>query len=188
MLAFQLDDNDRQSAPPDNVSRPAAGTAASPALNRAALSSAQPAPSVSAAKPVPAATKVAQAIDASKRDWSGLIQQLGLRGLTGQFAGHCAVQSWNDKQLILALDPQHQSLQGSSAESRLISALQDALKGLKIEIVVGDAALQTPQHMKQQKAQQKQDSAEDAINQNAYVQEMQDRFGAEVIPESVKPV
>lgn len=138
------------------------------------------------AVPKPPAEAVAT-VDKNNRDWPTVIQQLGLGGLTGQFAGHCAVKSWDNGKLILTLDPQHKSLQGSRAEQMLIKALADNFDGLNAEIIVESLAGATPQQLQAQHQQDKQASAVEDIRHNPYVQAMQQTFDAQVVEESIKP-
>jgi len=147
------------------------------------------------AKPAPQSKPASQSktesvvtVDKNNRDWPSVIQQLGLGGLTGQFAGHCAVKSWDDGKLILTLDPQHKSLQGSRAEQMLIKALAENFDGLKAEIIVESLAAATPQQLEAQHKQDKQASAVEDIKHNPYVQAMQKTFDAQVVEESIKPV
>ena len=124
----------------------------------------------------------------NSRDWLEIIQQLKLGGLTGQFAGHCAIKSWDENKLVLNLDPQHQSLQGSRAENMLCKSLSDAYNGLRVEIVVEALSAETPQQIKESQLQQKQSNAVEDIHADPYVQAMQKKFDAQVINESIKPL
>jgi len=143
------------------------------------------APSKPVAKPM---TAPVVSVDKNNRDWPTVIQQLGLGGLTGQFAGHCAVKSWGNDKLVLTLDPQHKSLQGSRAEQMLIKALADNFDGLKAEIIVESLTAATPQQLQARHQQDKQASAVEDVKHNPYVQAMQETFEAQVVEESIKPV
>lgn len=148
----------------------------------------QPVNKSASAKPAPKPTAAAAVtVDKNNRDWPTVIQQLGLGGLTGQFAGHCAVKSWENDKLILTLDPQHKSLQGSRAEQMLIKALAESFDGLKTEIIVESLAGATPQQLEAQHLQDKQESAVEDVKHNPYVQAMQRTFEAKVVEESIKP-
>ena len=126
--------------------------------------------------------------DPASKSWSEILGQLGLGGLTGQYAGHCAVKSWTKNQLQLALDPQHASLKDSRAEKMLCKSLEEAFPGLKVKIEIEASSNATPQQQKELKQQEKQSSAEQAIMQDPYVQAFQNKFDAEVVKESIKPV
>ena len=126
--------------------------------------------------------------DPASKSWSEILGQLGLGGLTGQYAGHCAVKSWTENQLQLALDPQHASLKDSRAEKMLCKSLEEAFPGLKVKIEIEASSNATPQQQKELKQQEKQSSAEQAIMQDPYVQAFQNKFDAEVVKESIKPV
>ena len=126
--------------------------------------------------------------DPASQNWSDIIRQLGLGGLTGQFAGHCVVKSWTDNQLQLALDPQHASLKDSRAEKMLCKSLQEAFPGLSVKVLIEESAEATPQQERELNQQARQTSAENEILEDPYVQAFQKKFDAEVITESIKPV
>ena len=88
----------------------------------------------------------------------------------------------------LALDPQHASLKDSRAEKMLCKSLEEAFPGLKVKIEIEASSNATPQQQKELKQQEKQSSAEQAIMQDPYVQAFQNKFDAEVVKESIKPV
>ncbi|MEJ2213617.1 MAG: DNA polymerase III subunit gamma/tau C-terminal domain-containing protein, partial [Gammaproteobacteria bacterium] len=140
-------------------------------------------------KQAPPAVKETPVInDPASKSWSEILGQLGLGGLTGQFAGHCAVKSWTENQLQLALDPLHASLKDSLAEKMLCKSLEEAFPSLKVKIEIEASSNATPQQQKELKQQEKQSSAEQAIMQDPYVQAFQNKFDAEVVKESIKPV
>jgi len=139
-------------------------------------------------------TAAAKKVDATpsapitSRDWTTVVSELKLGGLSGQFAGHCAVKSWDDKKLVLMLNPKHQSLKDSRAETMLVKTLEDAFKDTKIEILVGESEKKTPEQVREQHVKQKQSKAVDDIAADPYVEAMKQKFDAEVIKESIKPI
>jgi len=148
----------------------------------------QPVVKTAPAKSAPrSSAEPANAVDKNNRDWPTVIQQLGLGGLSGQYAGHCAVKSWDNGKLVLTLDPQHKSLQGSRAEQMLIKTLADNFDGLQVEIIVESLAGVTPQQLETQQKKNKQASAVEDIKHNPYVEAMQQTFDARVVDESIKP-
>ncbi len=182
MLAFSPNDIEFDSQP---VSKPMSKPISKPVQPKADV---KPAPAKPAPQPTASQTAPAVAVDKNNRDWPSVIQQLGLGGLTGQFAGHCAVKSWDNGKLVLALDPQHRSLQGSRAEKMLIKSLADNFDGLRTEIIVESPAGETPQQLQARQQQDKQASAVNDIRNNPYVQAMQKTFDAQVVEESIKPI
>ncbi len=141
-----------------------------------------------AASPVNPQNNVASTVASGSRDWPVVIQQLKLGGLTGQFAGHCAVKSWDDSKLVLTLDPQHHSLQGSRAEEMLRKSLTSAYPNLRVEILLEKLAGETPQQIREQQQKDRQTGAVEDINNDPYVQAMQKKFDGEVVKGSIKPV
>ena len=179
MLAFTPDKTvtaSRDTAAPAKKSAPAkqAGSAAGAATAKTQNAVAESKPVLTPA--------------AAGQDWLNIIQQLKLGGLTGQFAGHCAIKSWENNKLVLNLDPQHQSLQGSRAEEMLRKALISAFKDLRVEIVVEELVSETPQQIREAQQQDRQSSAVEDIYADPYVQAMQTKFDAQVVKESIKPV
>ncbi len=188
MLAFQLD-NDAGGSDQTRRPKPSARPGASPPPARKPQATPQHNSAVPAAEqPATAPAGAPPPADINSRDWPDVIARLNLKGLTGQFAGHCAVQSWDDTRLVLALDPQQLALRSSTAESKLCKILSETFSGVKVEIVLGASADDTPQQLRELQKQQKQSSAVDDIHNDPYVHEMQQRFGAEVVDESIKPV
>ena len=165
--------------------KPESKTESKPTSNSEQQPAVKSAPAKPVAKPT---TAPVVSVDKNNRDWPTVIQQLGLGGLTGQFAGHCAVKSWDNDKLVLTLDPQHKSLQGSRAEQMLIKALADNFDGLKAEIIVESLTAATPQQLQAKHQQDKQASAVEDIKHNPYVQAMQETFEAQIVEESIKPV
>ena len=182
LVAFAPDDGAGYQSQPANAQPAVAGKTAAP------KATGQHSEKPQALKSQPAQSQPSESQTVIKGDWVSVIEQLKLGGLTRQFAGHCAVKSWDDKKLVLILDPQHQSLQGSRAETILIDSLKKAFDGLIVDIVAEAAEAQTPDQLRKQEVKQKQNSAEGAITDDGYVQAMQQKFDAQVISDSIKPL
>jgi DNA polymerase III subunit gamma/tau len=186
LLAFKPDDAESSEETEKTAAKisPRPRAKSSPEVKK--VSSSETETQVKQAPPAVKATPVIN--DPASKSWSEILGQLGLGGLTGQFAGHCAVKSWTENQLQLALDPQHASLKDSRAEKMLCKSLEEAFPGLKVKIEIEASSNATPQQQKELKQQEKQSSAEQAIMQDPYVQAFQNKFDAEVVKESIKPV
>jgi len=99
------------------------------------------------APPVPTATLVESGPVrlASNEDWHTLVGQLGLRGLTGQLASNCELESWDGRILRLCLDAGCANLRVASTEERFIKALQGPLgMQARVELRVARAGSETP--------------------------------------------
>ncbi len=70
--------------------------------------------------------------------------------------------------------------------------LQEALSNylgekIKLEISVGEATTESPAQTAARNVAEKQQAAEQSIEQDPMVQALKDNFGAEIVPNSVRP-
>lgn len=193
MLAFKPDSNSGgQKRSASSTQTPATQTRAAPAGAGPRSDSARPASAAASTDKAPATAKAERPVApggqvAAGSDWTTVVADLNLGGMSAQFAGHCAVKSWQDNHLILTLDPMHQQLKGSMAEDRLCQALSQRFDKLRIEIVVEKPLSCTPEQQRARQLEQKHSDAVDEIHADAFVQAVQKTFDAEVIQESIKP-
>ncbi len=121
-------------------------------------------------------------------DWHALSERLDLGGIARQLANHCEFHAWDGKTLGLRLDPASEHLRVGSAEKRLLHALEAQLgTPLRVQISVGEIAGETPAQRQVRLRSKRQQAAEAAIQEDPVVQELEDQFAAEVIPDSVRP-
>ena len=125
-------------------------------------------------------------------DWTSLVTQLNLQGITGQLASHCLFESWDGKMLKLRLDPTAQSMHRSGSEERLLQALQAVLgEGIILDIAVGSAEprqSETPAQFQARAKAERQQQAEQSFAEDPMTQALEQSFGAKVVPHSVTPV
>ena len=190
MLAFRLDEGGAATsgggAPRARASRSAAG-ASSPADAEAAGPAAAPARSAAAAVSgaVPEQTGVSGSPES--RNWSRLVRGLGLKGLSLQFAMHCAVEREQDGTLILGLDPQYQHLKQDARQAELVGALQ--AHGVAQQVVIKlDKVGTTPAELADQARRDRQARAEQSIENDPVVIALKREFDASVRPGSVRPL
>lgn len=141
----------------------------------------------SAAQSTEAATSVGQKPAA---DWRQVVESLGLGGLVKQLAVNCTVKHHDGNNIVLQIAGGHSNLINPKAKLRLQQALGeyfDIEAHLDIE-VVSQTETESPAQTVQREALQRQDQAEQAINEDSFVQSLKDNFNAEVVPGSVKPV
>ena len=89
------------------------------------------------------------------------------------------------------MDSAHHSLLTPRAQQRLQKALADYLdRDIRLEIQVGDAPakVETPARAVVREQNERQQQAEQSIEQDSFVQAMKETFNAEIVPGSVKPV
>src|SRR5258706_1997936 len=156
-------------ASPGGAQKPvgAPATAATPAATPAAL-------------PVPEAP--------SSVEWSALVAALELDGPTRMLALNCALLARSAGLIRLTLDPRNAAAHTRAREQRLAQALSRLLgETVRVEIVTGGTVVQTPAQAEDRAAQEALAAARAALAADPTVQALQQRFGATVNSESVRP-
>jgi DNA polymerase-3 subunit gamma/tau len=122
------------------------------------------------------------------QDWQALLRDSGLQGIARQLANHCVPESWDGATLRLALDPAGEGVRAAVAEQRLIQAIRDRLgAAVRVEIQVRRAQAETPAQRDQREQEGRQAAAQDSIRDDALVRGLQERFGASLVADSVRP-
>ena len=145
---------------------------------------------VASAPSVPVAPRVAPAQSGSL-DWNTLLTQLNLQGMARELAKHSVLASFADGRLVLHLAPQQKHLQTNKlAVDKLQSALSEYFaQPVKLLVELGSTdAVATPAAVEQEVKRTRQQQAEEAIRQDAFVREAQTMLGAQIIENSIKPV
>jgi len=154
------------------------------------------APSVSrlvAAEPAPARppASVHSTASTADLDWNALLSQLNLQGMARELAKNSVLASFSEGRVVLNLAPQHKHLQSNKiAQDKLQAALSDYfVKPIRLSVELGAAKdVATPAAVEQHEKQTRQQQAEEAIKQDAFVREAQAQLGAQVIESSIRPV
>lgn len=103
-------------------------------------------------------------------------------------AQHCLLDSITDDQITLLLDESGVSLQGNSAEAQLEKALASYLgRALKLRIQTTQLQEETPEKRQVRRVAEKQAAAEEAIRNDSFVRQLQETFGATIVPGSIHP-
>ena len=131
------------------------------------------------------------AAPAASGDWREMIESLAISGMVKQLAVNCVLNELAGNRVALTLDSAHHSLLTPRAQQRLQQALADYLdRDIHLEIQVGDtpAKVETPAKAVAREQDERQQQAEQSIEQDSFVQAMKETFNAEIVPGSVKPV
>ncbi|MDP2760076.1 MAG: DNA polymerase III subunit gamma/tau [Sideroxyarcus sp.] len=161
------------------VSRTASVTAA-PTQQMAA----KPAP----ARQVPSPSTPAISVDL---DWHALLSQLNVQGMALQLAKNSVLVSFAEGRLVLKLSPRHKQLQGNKlAQDKLQAALAEYFaRPIKLAVELGVTVdVATPAAVEQHAKETRQQQAEAAIRQDAFVREAQALLGAQLIEGSIRPI
>ncbi len=161
--------------------RPAgAGTEPEPAR------AARPAPRAVA----PAAPAGGGAAAAGSATWSEVLAALELTGAARQLAHHCVFIGRQGAQVRLALDPRNQLLRTPALEDKLAQALSRYYgEAVRLEFQpLSGAGTETPAQAQRRASDEELASARRAFEDDAAVKGLRERFGATVLPDTVRPV
>ena len=172
-----------QQAAPAAVSPP---PAAAPVAPKPEPASPKPEPAAKPEAPVAAAESKPPA---QSNSWSEILKHLGLTGMTKMFAHHCTLQNVEGGVVLLALSQRHDSLKNDSVTQKLEKALGKFYnEDIKVKILLTDEDMDSPAAREKRANEQRQLEAEASIASDPVVDELKEKFGAEVVPGSVKPV
>ena len=121
-------------------------------------------------------------------DWSTLIAALDLDGPTRMLALHCTLAARQPGVIRLTLDARHAVARTSGREEKLAQALSRHLgEKLRIEIEAGEVAVETPAQADERATAETLSAARAALANDSTAMALQQRFGATINPESVRP-
>lgn len=122
-------------------------------------------------------------------DWPSVLRQLGLRGVAYALASNLSLKSRRPGEICLVLEAQHAQIRTKNAEARLQQALASYFsEDLRLRIDVESHAAETPAQRQSRSQAKKQQVAEQAIDNDDLIQGLKERFGAKIVPGSVRPV
>jgi DNA polymerase III subunit gamma/tau len=201
MLAFRPSDEAAPAAasggrPAQAQPQRAPSTSSAPA----SLYAPQPQPQRSAPQPVaapypqpprePSASVQRVADTGDLPDWETLIQRADLRGPLGQLAQNSALHGRDGNTLILALQPSHMHLAVEPIVGQIADRLSDVVgQPVKLRFVSdSQGATHTPAARAAVARNEAQSAAEASIEGDPLVQALKREFGANVVPQSIKPI
>ena len=121
-------------------------------------------------------------------DWRSLVEQLKLGGLARQLAQNCELTQYDGQAMHLRVAQAQKHLLENNYQEKLRAALKAHFgKHLQLHFDVGDAANTPAGKINEEKAS-RQLQAESAIQNDSFVRELVDSFGAQIITSSIKPI
>ncbi|MBK1690761.1 DNA polymerase III subunit gamma/tau [Ectothiorhodospira mobilis] len=121
-------------------------------------------------------------------DWDHLAGRLGLTGLAGELARHCALMDRQAGELVLGLDAAHGHLNTERSREKLEAAVRSVLgEAMRVRIQVGETQGETPAARQARHQAERQQAAERAIREDPVVRGVMETFDAELVPGSVRP-
>ena len=120
-------------------------------------------------------------------NWRGLLDQLKL-GLARNLALNSALLSYDENAMRFAIQDKDKGLLSPMYQDKLSSALQQYFgRKIRLEFSV-EGSVNTPAKEVAQEKAVAQAGAENAIDQDSFVQALINDFGASIIPNSIKPI
>ena len=125
-------------------------------------------------------------------DWRGLIEQNLKLGLARALAQNCELLRYDANSITLRVAENNKHLAAASYQTKLSEAIE-VYFGRKIKLIVeisGEAQteINTPAKQVAVEKANVQSSAEAAIMNDGFVQDLINQFGATIIPNSIKPI
>lgn len=120
-------------------------------------------------------------------DWRALLEQLKL-GLARNLALNSALISYDENIMRFAIQDKDKALLNPMYKDKLETALQQHFsRKIQLEFTI-EGQVNTPAKQVAQEKAESQSSAEEAIYSDQFVQALIQDFGAEIVPNSIKPL
>jgi DNA polymerase-3 subunit gamma/tau len=121
--------------------------------------------------------------------WAAIVNALDLGGAARQLASHCVLIARAGAVVRLALDPHNQQLRTPAQEEKLAQALARHFgQPVRLEFQQTGGGGESPALLAQRASQQELAIARRAFEADPGVQGLRERFGATVLPDTVRPV
>lgn len=121
-------------------------------------------------------------------NWIAICERLKLTGPVKSLALHCELLELAEEKIVLRLPPAQQLLLGKS-QDKLEAILQGYYgRPLRLQMQLAETTSTTPVEFSRQQQQQRQVQAEQAMQDDAYVQDLIRHFDATLDVASIKPI
>jgi DNA polymerase III subunit gamma/tau len=121
--------------------------------------------------------------------WAGIVAQLELTGAARQLATHCVFLGRQGAVVRLGLDPRHQLVRTTATEEKLAQALSRHFgTTVRLDFQSGAGGTETPAQAQRRASEAELGAARRAFDEDTGVKGLRERFGAAVLPETVRPV
>jgi DNA polymerase III subunit gamma/tau len=119
-----------------------------------------------------------------------ILGQLELSGAARQLANHCVFLGRQGAVVRLALDPRNQLVRTAATEEKLAQALSRHFgQTVRLEFQAAPTGgTETPAQAQRRASEAELAAARHAFEEDPGVRNLRERFGATVLPETVRPV
>ncbi len=141
------------------------------------------------AAPAPVQETAAATASQPSGAWTAILGQLDLQGAARQLAGNCLLLGRHGGIVRLALDPRTKMMRTPSLEDKLAQALSRYFgEPVRLEFETAVAGAATPAAAEERSSLEEIESARRAFEADPGVQGLRERFGATLLPDTVRPV
>ena len=147
-------------------------------------------PAAATVTPLASAPAAAPAGAAAAGGWTAMLAQLELTGAARQLASHCVFVGRQGAVVRLGLDPRNQLLRTPATEDKLAQALTRHF-GEPVRLEFQPTAVtgaETPAQAQRRASEAELAAARLAFEEDPAVKGLRERFGATVLPDTVRPV
>ena len=121
--------------------------------------------------------------------WAEIVARLELGGAARQLASNCVLLGRQGSVVRLALDARNKNMRTPAQEDKLTQALSRYFgQPVRLEFEVGATAAETPAQAEQRASLEDLEAARRAFESDPGVQGLRERFGATLLPDTVRPV
>lgn len=132
-------------------------------------------------------TATSNAVNQFNGNWRGLLEELKL-GLVRTLAQHCELVSYDENSISLSVPEVQKHLLLPNYQEKLGAAISQYFdKKIKLQFSIGGTGNTPAKQISLEKAHA-QANAESAIEDDSFVQSLINDFGAQIIPNSIKPI
>ena len=122
-------------------------------------------------------------------DWAETVARLKLGGMARMAVEHCELVSFENGVMRLAVPEAHRSFAEASYRDKLRAALVEHFGDIRLELSVGTVkGDQTLGAKENRDREARQSKAVEAVENDPFVRELRDNFGARVEPNSIRPL
>ncbi len=147
----------------------------------------EPTPSIEPNNPEPMDSAYGTNTSTFDGNWRRLVDELKL-GLARELAKHCELVSYDEHSISLSVPESQKHLLSPNYQEKLGGAIAQYFdKKIKLQFSIGGTG-NTPARQISQERAEAQANAENAIEEDSFVQALINDFGATIIPNSIKPI
>jgi DNA polymerase-3 subunit gamma/tau len=121
--------------------------------------------------------------------WAAIVGRLELGGAARQLASNCLLIGRQGAVVRLALDARNKHMRTPAQEDKLTQALSRYFgQPVRLEFEIAATGADTPAQVEQRASMEELDAARRAFESDPGVQGLRERFGATLLPDTVRPV